>query len=67
MSEMTISAQEKSISDNVISMIEQTGRDILHPVINEKAPVGLLPHIQVLLLARHLQGDLDGYPPFIWK
>ena len=30
-------------------------------------PVGLLLHAQALLLARHLRGDLDAYPPFIWK
>ena len=23
--------------------------------------------VQALLLARHLRGDLDGYPPFLWK
>lgn len=40
---------------------------ITHPFINEKVPLGLLPHIQALLLARHLRGDIDGYPPFIWK
>jgi CRISPR-associated protein Cas1 len=41
--------------------------EILHPFINEKVSVGLLPHIQALLLARHLRGDLDEYPPFLWK
>jgi len=29
--------------------------------------VGLLWHLQAQLLARHLRGDLDGYPPFVWK
>ena len=41
--------------------------EIVHPFLNEKVQVGLLPHIQALLLARHIRGDLDGYPPFIWK
>lgn len=41
--------------------------EITHPFINEKIPIGLLFHIQAMLLARHLRGDLDGYPPFIWK
>ena len=40
---------------------------ILHPFINEKAEIGLLPHVQALLLARHLRGDLDAYPPFLLK
>jgi CRISPR-associated protein Cas1 len=38
-----------------------------HPFIGEKTTVGLLPHLQARLLARHLRGDLDAYPPFIWK
>ena len=41
--------------------------EITHPFLGEKITIGLLPHIQALLLARHLRGDLDGYPPFIWK
>lgn len=41
--------------------------EILHPFIGEKAPVGLLFHLQALLLARFLRGDLDGYPPFVWR
>ncbi len=41
--------------------------DILHPFLNESVPIGLLMHVQALLLARFLRGDLDGYPPFIWK
>ena len=41
--------------------------DITHPYLGEKCKVGLLPHIQAQLLARHLRGDLEAYPPFIWK
>lgn len=40
---------------------------IMHPFLEEKVPIGLLPHLQALLLARHLRGDLDAYPPFILK
>ena len=40
---------------------------IMHPFLGEKVPIGLLPHLQALLLARHLRGDLDAYPPFILK
>ena len=40
---------------------------ILHPYLNEKIPWGLAPHIQAVLLARYLRGDLDAYPPFFWK
>jgi CRISPR-associated protein Cas1 len=41
--------------------------EIMHPFLNEKVTIGLLFHTQALLLARYLRGDLDGYPPFIWK
>ena len=40
---------------------------IMHPFLEEKAPVGLLPHLQALLLSRHLRGDMDAYPPYIQK
>ena len=40
---------------------------IVHPYLREKIPWGLLPHVQALLLARCVRGDLDGYPPFFWK
>ena len=41
--------------------------EILHPFIGEKVAIGILFHVQALLLARYLRGDLDGYPPFIWR
>ena len=41
--------------------------EITHPFINEKISIGLLPHIQARLLARHLRGDLDEYPAFVWN
>ena len=40
---------------------------ITHPFLGEKTTVGLLIHLQARLLARHLRGDLDDYPPFLWK
>ena len=40
---------------------------ILHPYLEEKLPWGLVPFVQALLLSRYLRGDLDEYPPFLWK
>ncbi len=40
---------------------------ITHPFLNEKMQWGLVPYIQALLLARFLRGDMDEYPPFLWK
>lgn len=46
---------------------EKKQTEIVHPYLQERIPIGLLPHTQALLLARYLRGDLDAYPPFFWK
>lgn len=46
---------------------ERKQEPITHPYLQEKIPWGLVPYVQALLLARCLRGDLDGYPPFLWK
>lgn len=38
---------------------------VTHPFLDEKINIGLIPYAQALLLARHLRGDLDEYPPFL--
>lgn len=38
---------------------------ILHPYLNEKIPIGLLPYVQAMLLARFLRSELDDYPVFL--
>ena len=40
---------------------------VTHPYLGEKTTLGLLPHLQALLFARYLRGDLDGYPAFVTK
>ena len=40
---------------------------IKHPFLEEKIEWGLVPYVQSMLLARYLRGDLDEYPPFMWK
>lgn len=46
---------------------ERKADEVTHPYLEEKMSVGMLPHIQARLLARHLRGDLDAYPPFLVK
>lgn len=47
---------------------QQRKRETLtHPYLREKVSWGLIPYVQALLLARHLRGDLEEYPPFLWK
>ena len=41
--------------------------ELTHPFLDEKLPFGLMWHAQARLLARHLRGDLDAYPPFLWR
>ncbi|MBS1828151.1 MAG: type I-C CRISPR-associated endonuclease Cas1 [Acidobacteria bacterium] len=41
--------------------------EVTHPFVGESASIGLFPHLQALLLARHLRGDLDAYPALVWK
>lgn len=40
---------------------------LTHPFLEERISWGLVPHVQALLLARYLRGDLDAYPAFLWK
>jgi CRISPR-associated protein Cas1 len=39
--------------------------EVSHRVLEQRLPIGLVPYIQARLLARHLRGDLDDYPPFL--
>ena len=41
--------------------------EIQHPVVKSKTPIGLIPHLQARLLARHLRGDLEHYPAFVGR
>lgn len=69
----------KSKDDGAILMNDRTRRDFIvawqnrkkdeinHPFLNEKIPVGLIPYVQAMLLARNIRGDMVDYPPFLWK
>jgi CRISPR-associated protein Cas1 len=51
----------------VMAWQERKREELRHPFLGESVPLGLLAHVQAQLLARHLRGDLDGYPGFVWK
>lgn len=52
----------------LLSLLQEKKRDIItHPYLDEKVPLGLVPYVQAQLLARHLRGDLEEYPPFLLK
>lgn len=42
-------------------------QEIIHPYLKEKIPLGLLPHVQSMLLARYIRGEIDDYPAFIYR
>jgi CRISPR-associated protein Cas1 len=41
--------------------------EIEHPFLKQKISVGMVFMAQAQLLARYLRGDLDEYPPFLWR
>lgn len=53
---------------DVLSAWQERKRDeISHPYIGERMSFMLAMQMQARLLARHMRGDLDAYPPFLWK
>jgi len=76
----TVSAEDFNESENGGIIMTEGGRkrilsawqekkkeSLTHPFLKEKMSWGLIPHVQALLLARYLRGDLEAYPPFLWK
>jgi len=52
----------------IITAYQQRKQDeIEHPFVREKMAIGLLWHMQAMLLARYIRGDIEVYPPFVWK
>ena len=41
--------------------------EIVHPFLQEKVEWGLLPYVQALLLAKYIRGEIDEYPPCVWR
>lgn len=51
----------------IVAWQERKREELRHPILEETTTIGLLPLLQAQLLARHLRGELDAYPPFLWK
>lgn len=62
-----VTMTDETRKELLIAWQKRKQEEITHPFIDEKIQIGLLPHVQALLMARYLRGDLDGYPPFLWK
>ena len=62
-----VSLRDSSRKKVLVAWQERKLEELIHPFLQEKVTWGLLPHLQARLIARHLRGDLDAYPAFIWK
>ena len=51
----------------LVAWQERKREELKHPFLDETIPLGMLANVQAQLLARHLRGDLDGYPAFVWR
>jgi len=51
----------------IVAYQQRKEEELLHRVTKMKVPLGLVPHVQARLLARHLRGDLPHYPPFQYR
>ncbi len=51
----------------LVAWQQRKQEEMQHPFLGERIPLGLLPYVQALLLARCLRGDLDAYPAFFWR
>jgi CRISPR-associated protein Cas1 len=62
-----VAMDDKTRKEVLVAWQKRKTEEVQHPFLGEKVTVGLLPYVQALLFARYLRGDLDGYPPYIWK
>ncbi len=49
----------------IVAYQKRKQEEVEHRVLERKTPIGLLPHLQARLLARHLRNDIAHYPPFL--
>lgn len=62
-----VSMDDKTRKTLLVTYQKRKQETLRHPFLGEKIPVGLLPHVQAMLLARYVRGEMDGYPAFLWK
>lgn len=51
----------------IVAWQKRKQEEVTHAFIDERIPLGMLPYLQALILARHIRGDLDAYPPYFWR
>ena len=51
----------------VQAFVARKREEVTHPLLEGPVRVGQLPFLQAKLLARHLRGDAEGYPPCVLR
>jgi CRISPR-associated protein Cas1 len=62
-----VQMEDAARKEIIVAYQKRKQEEITHPVLDQKMPLGLVPHVQARLLARVLRGDLEGYPPFLYR
>ena len=62
-----VSLNDEGRNAVLVAYQKRKAEEISHPALQSKTPIGLLPHLQARLLARHLRGDLEHYPAFVYR
>jgi len=62
-----VEMDDKTRKAVLVAYQKRKDEELTHPFLNEKITVGLLPLVQARLLSRYLRGDLDAYPPVLWR
>lgn len=62
-----ITMDEKTRRTIVSAYQQRKLEELTHPLLDEKVPIGLMPHLQARLLARTIRGDVEIYPSLILK
>ena len=62
-----VTLREEARKAVLVAYQERKKDKLTHPFLKEKTTFGLVPFVQAALMARRLRGDLDGYPPFLWR
>ena len=51
----------------VVAYQERKQEEVMHPLLETKVPIGLIPLLQARFLARTLRGEMEGYLPFLYR
>ncbi len=62
-----VQIDDKVRREILVAWQEKKKEELIHPFLGEKAPIGIVIHLQALLLARTIRGDLNHYPAFLSK